>query len=189
MNKQKLEKWIASLSRIQNEVFSLLENKKRFNALVEKNNKKELEGELWDFIKINYAGNITMSICRQVDDHKDAVSLLNLLEDVLENAHTIPTSWLLEQWPEGKEEEPFKLLFSDSDHLVVKNVCSDITELKRITEAISNHRDKRIAHSDKKQVIPIEPEFNDIEKSVDFMEALFKKYYYLLKQSSHTFSL
>ncbi len=186
MNNQKLEKWISYLDRINPEVHYLLENRKIFRLLVsEHNSGKFVDPRIWSFIKSNYQGNMTMCVCRQIDLDDNTISLLGLMKDLLKNYEMVTKKWFISNFPKSDREPTFVKLFKDGEIVDVENLRQDIKILKEQSEAVCNHRDKRIAHSDRNQQIPKEPVFNDIDKCVNVIEELFNKYYYLLKQSAH----
>ena len=58
------------------------------------------------------------------------------------------------------------------------------TTARKATRAIRDRANKFEAHKDKKQMLGSEPNFNDVDKAVAVICDLYKKYYYLLKQSS-----
>ena len=59
----------------------------------------------------------------------------------------------------------------------------DLEELKSKAKICEKYADRRIAHSDKRAISSI-PTFPDLDKCIDFLELLIKKYYLLFRAGS-----
>ncbi len=180
----KLEKWIKELKSLMGDVVYLKKNNEEFLALAGKWNNKKLDLDLWNFAKRNYVSYMSMAIRRLCDDHRDAISLWKLINDININASAIKSSWFLKEYPDGKNESLFKELFGDSPVLQTEVVTTHLQNLEASTKAIRDRADKFEAHKDKKPKLEVEPNFNDVDNAVEVICALYKKYYYLLTQSS-----
>lgn len=184
----KLEKWLDELSRLTGDIAYLKKNNSEFLTLVKKWNNKKLEFELWNFTKRNYVSYMSMAIRRLCDNHKDSVSLWKLINDIQENSLAIKSSWFLKEWPDGEEETLFKHFFGNQKSVVESTVAKHKKLLEDTTKSITDRADQFEAHKDKNPKLEAQPNFNDIDKSVELICNLYNKYYYLLKQSSNSFS-
>ncbi len=183
----KLNKWQKELKSLMGDVVYLYQNNKEFLSLVDKWNNKSLDYEIWNFAKRNYVSYMSMAIRRLCDDHKDAISLWKLINDIQINASAVKRSWFLSEWPDGEGESLFIEFFDKEKVLKDSIVANHISNLENTTKSIRDRADKFEAHKDRNQKLPSEPVFNDIDKSVDVICELYKKYYYLLTQNSLSF--
>lgn len=180
----KLDKWISELKTLMGDVVYLQKNNTEFIQLAQKWNSKQLDIELWSFAKRNYVSYMSMAIRRLCDDHRDAISLWKLINDIKQNASSVKRIWFLKEWPDGKHETQFKEFFDNSPILQDDIVSKHIKSLEDSTKAIRDRADKFEAHKDKKQKLDVEPNFNDVDIAVKVICDLYEKYYYLLTQSS-----
>lgn len=183
----KISKWLKELKEIHDKVFFLNENNKYFHQLVKDFNSKKLDFEIFRFCRRNYVTFMAMAVRRLIDRDNRTISLIKILDDLYKNSEAFTRKWFLKQFPGAENESLFKKFFGSGESLNKEVVESDIQKLIFITKKIKDFADKWEAHWDKKRFKVTTPNFNDLDMAVIRIVAIYKKYYYLLKQSSISF--
>lgn len=181
MQLNQIDNWIVSVNYLFNEINSLNKISRKFRDIAKRYNNKNIESELFRFIKVIYTSDIVMRIRRLIDEDKRTVSLFNLINEILFEYAIIDKKWFLNKYSDGKEEKMFKSLFKDN--IINTNLLiDDLNFLKKESVKIKIYADKIIAHKDKnipKNLLT----FNEVEFLIKIITDMFDKYYYLLKQS------
>lgn len=183
----KHKKWLAELEDIHNKVFFLQRNNQEFHKLKDKFNNKELPYDIFAFMRRNYITFMAMAIRRLVDRHKDVVSLIKIMDDLALNSDAVTRKWFLQLWPDASGEKLFEQFFGDNLVLNRETINEDMQELEFHTKKVADHADKWEAHWDKKRYTTGTVNFNDLDKAVRVLVEVYKRYYYLLKQSTIDF--
>jgi len=166
-----------------------LENRFVFNRLVEiiKDNPKIDKPNIFlDYIKINYVTAIVVAICRHIDRNSNSVSLINFLDDIYKNAKKITKEWFASQYKTieaTRGNNDFEKYFGNLEYVDPGIVYTDIGNLLFYTKEIKKFRHKKVAHLDRNEKIKFDIDFNTLNKVIDLIEEIIKKYYLLLTQS------
>lgn len=168
--KQKIEKWQRDIERIQQSVVRLCDYRRWnrvYETIVNANPRLHPGIPILDYFRNVYGDYAAMAIRRLARPHKDAVSLLGLLEDLAANASFITRDWMREfcrqpiaatggtQYPAAfandLADNDFKK-FADAtgQSLDAQIVLDDAAKLKIATEKIVALTDTAIAHDDRK---------------------------------------
>lgn len=192
-------KFIKSLQKdikeITDDISDLMWDRKMYNEFVEivtGNSKINTSNAFYDFIKTGHISHIVLGICRQIDQDDKALSLMNLLNKIFNNAEKITKDWFAVQYKnsvlgEGTGRAHFKEHFGELDFIDPSMVHADIGSLIFYTKEIKKYRNKRIAHVDRCVVIfDKDFSFETLNKAINIIEELGKKYYLLLHQGGIT---
>lgn len=132
-----------------------------------------------------------MAIRRQVKDdtHNDAISLVRLLNKIVEHPEVLSRKRFVELYTvdiEDDEERAYAELSGNTtfddfgiDYIDAHKVASDASKFLKSAEICETYADKRLAHFDKKGPGEI-PTHKNIDETIDILEELVKKYYLLL---------
>ena len=197
-NDKLIENLVQKLEEIESDfigddayaVGGALENRFLFNRLVEiiKDNSKIDKSNIFlDYIRINYVATVIIAICRQIDNNCDSVSLINLFHEVYDNAEKITKEQFVSQYKTTGIEHgnsDFKEHFGNLEYVDPSIVYADIGNLIFYTKEIKKFRHKRVAHLDKNKKIKFDIDFDILNKAIDLIEKIIKKYYLLLTQSA-----
>lgn len=201
MNSQKLEKWkkwIGDLNNsgsITNDLVELETARtiiKEIGKMVRANQYLQQPSTFYNVLSVCYAHSVLMYIRRQIRRDNDSISLIKLLDDLVENCQMISVDFYIalcaEPHPHPDDviwNEIYKKTFQDQfggdrqiclDPEIVKK---DITSLEEINKKSASFIDRRVAHLDKKEPDMV-PTFDEIESWCDTLIQVFKKYYSLL---------
>ena len=167
-------------------VVGIMENRyifKEFVKIIENNSEINKSNLFLDYIRINYINTIIIAILRQIDKHKDSKSLISFLYNIYNNTELITKEHFISQYSNVERgNRDFEENFGNLKYIDPGIVYKDIENLLFCTKEIRNVRNKRIAHKDKGKVL-FEISFNVLDKAVDLMDDIFKKYYLLLGQN------
>lgn len=204
-NKRLIRKWKKLLDEVINDLTNLMEGRYVFNEIVsickENENLKE-DNIFWQFLRINYVSSAVLNICRQVDTNHDSLSLINLLNEILQNSNTITKRWFASQYQKNIKGDPGKMNdfkkimfgvgkadfennFGKRNFIRKSMMSSDILKLKRHTKSIKKFRHKGIAHLDKNRKLKFNISFNDLNNAIDVLEKTALKYNLLLNQAAY----
>ena len=204
-NKKIIKKWKKLLDEIINDLTNLVENRYIFNKIVaicKGNEDLKEDNVFWQFLRINYISSAVLNICRQVDTHPDSLSLINLLNEILQNPKAITKRWFASQYQKNIKGDPKKMddfkrvmfgvgkvdfenKFGSRNFIRKLTVSSDVRELKCHTKNIKEFRHKRIAHLDKNRKLKFNISFNDLNNTIDVLEKTALKYNLLLNQAAY----
>ena len=184
----KIDKWLKDLQDIHDKVFFLWYNNKEFHKLKDRFNEKSLPFELFRFIRRNYVTFMCMGVRRLIDNDPQTTSLLRILEDIRDNSNAFNKSWFLEQHPDAPGEDLFEEFFGENGTLKKETASSDIEKLQWTTKKVKDYADKWEAHWDRQRFKVKYPNYRDLDFAVDSITEIYKRYYYLLKQSSLDFT-
>jgi len=202
-NDNYLEPLKRNLNDILEDVLDLIWNRKIYkDAVSNKRTIKEPKG-FYDFLKLTYASYAVIGVCRQIDRNKKSLSLLNLLNNLFDNPEKLLKKWFVNQYkqsldlkespdpnfPEEKGVKIFEKNFGKLDFVNPSIIYADIENLIFYTREIKEFRNKRIAHKNKKGKMIFKVNFNDLDKAINIIEELVRKYYLLLYSPSSLTSL
>jgi hypothetical protein len=204
MNPQKQEKWETWIDSIRRQVVHLMDFR-RWNAVYEDvvNNNPALNpnNQMLYYFRYVYKDYAVLAVRRLVKRDKDSITLIGLIDDLIENHTMLTRSWTYEMFrrplPGG-----FTYDASMSDHLAGlhwKNYCDasgqyldkgplevDLIELEEATQLLVHISDREIAHNDKRKVDPqfTRPTYDSLDNALALIERLTKKYTLILTGES-----
>jgi len=193
-----LRKWNGWLDRIfHDQLADLLVNRHHFHTLrecVQPYQGSEDGAELCRWIVQGYLAFATTAIRRTVDRDRRSISFLNLLDDVLAN-HTILTierhrRMYKRAFPKSRShvavsaaERAFAQITKNKRARVmsVKRIERDIRTLERASRIVRRYVNKVIAHTEKDRRRIGKIKHGHIDKAIDTLAELFKRYSLLIK--------
>lgn len=185
-----LQKDIEALS---GDVSDLMWHRKIYTDLAEivaSNPKINVPNAFHDFVKTSYVSSIVLGVCRQIDRDAQALSLINILQKIFDNAETITKDWFAAHYRnsalgESFGRKDFEERFGKLNFIDPSIVHGDIGNLIFHTKEIKKYRNKRIAHYQKGNVT-FDKNFNfsTINEAIDIIEGLYQKYHLLLHQKN-----
>jgi hypothetical protein len=203
MNPQKLDKWRRWMGEdpneeatLQKELIDLVNNQRVFNGIreiISNNPDIQQHSIFYTVFGANYADSVLMYLRRLAKRNKQGVSLIDLLEDLKQNAEMLTREWYTSEF--GAEsghnrldeinaknvEFTFDQHFAGEieSHLDPEVVQQDIDLLDSIHEACEELVDWRIAHLERKSPSSI-PTFDDLSRWIGEVRQVFWKYNLLL---------
>ena len=200
--KQKLEKWDRDIRRIRNAVMRLCDYRRWnrvYEAIVNANPGLHPGVPVLDYFRDVYGDYALMAIRRQAKPHKDAISLRGLLEDIALNPSLISRRWTQQLYMEPLEgsghvypeetaislaDSTFRDFADDSGEFLRQSlVTGDLAKLEDATAKIIDVSDRAIAHDDRRGP-EFEINFDQINRAVDVIEELTRRYNLLLTGAS-----
>lgn len=188
---QKFEKWNKWLDIIHSEITNLSIYKNIFwevQAIIKNNPKIQKPSSFYEFLGSSYIALIIMGIRRQIKIDKDSISFAKLLNEISINPEFITRKHFVDIYKENLDELTANEEFNDFaggciDHVDPQLVKKDLEELTCKGNLLEAYADKIIAHHDKKSPKSL-PTFDDVNKYIELLEELMKKYYLLFRAKS-----
>lgn len=188
-----IESLQKEIEEITGDISDLMWDRKmytEFAEMINGNPKINKPNAFYDFIKTGYVSHIVLGICRQTDKDEKALSLMNLMSRIFNDAEKVTKEWFAVQYnksPVLTEETGrthFKEHFGELDFIDPAIVHADIGKLIFYTKEIKKYRNKRIAHVDKGGVtFDKDFSFATLDKAIEMIEELGTRYYLLLRQT------
>ncbi|GEM_PF-4025103 len=201
MAQAKRDKWTRHIKRIETQVFRLMDYRRWnrvYEQIVNANPRLRPGIPVLDYFRHIYADYAAMAVRRQAKPHADAISLLDLIEDIAANPEAITLEWTValyqEPTPSGHRYDPamaqflaestFKQ-FADASGCVLDGAIAeaDAKALREATADIVEIVDGSIAHDDKTPP-SVRSTFDDLDKAVAIIARLTKRYSLLLTGAS-----
>jgi len=145
------------------------------------------QNKFYGFLGDAYGTLALMVIRRQVKSKKDSISLTGLLEEIYKNPKILSRKRFVNLYKEiGEDENVASEVFNGlvgkgRSYVDPDKVCSDLDELRQKTKKTETIVDKRLAHYDRGAININNITFEEIDESIDFLEGLLKRYYYLIR--------
>jgi hypothetical protein len=202
--------WRERLRLIGSDIGNLLLGRYIFREsqrVISKNPK--LRGIFTRWLAINYANNAVLGIRRAVDTDLRAVSLVNLLREIIANpevitrtvvCHPIAAGYLTRKRKRTTVGKLHKIVTNSrlneflkfyttlcapgSDYLDVQLIRRDVNLIQRKAKSAERFATKRIAHYDK--VSPNRMTYSEIDEAFDALDSLMPKYFELFDLGSWT---
>lgn len=183
MNRLEYNKLKRSLLKIKEDVRGLLISRyifKEVQRIIKDNPNIQIGSSFYEWMGYVYSTHAVVGVCRHVDKDQRSLSLIQFLEAVEKHAKYFTLTRFQRLYPKyiryNLANKTFKRFSgSQMDHLNPATVRSDIRTLKMIVKRISHYRHKRVAHLDKSKFKAF-PTYNDLDKALDKLEQLTKKY-------------
>jgi hypothetical protein len=160
-------------------------------AIVRDNPAIQEDSSFYDWMAYTYAGWAVVGVRRLVDKGPDSVSLANLLKAVAANPQALSREHFVALYkdsnlPLSYGEQVFdKHVGPGASHVSGVAVATDLDELEQAATSIRRYVNKRVAHRDRADFSEI-PTFDDLDKALDLVEALVKKYWFLFRAETLT---
>ena len=189
---QKFTKWDGWLDTIYKEVVSLVEYQQIFGKvqnIIKANPEIQEPNPFYRFLANTYGDSSIMGVRRQIKPHRDSISLVGLLEEIIRNLSVLSRKRFVELYRADMQSEAnciFDKRFAGTcaDHIDPNIVQKDLNELRAHGAKMEAYADKRLAHRDKKQ--PAVPTFGELDPCIDCLKKLTTKYSLLLKAEDLT---
>ena len=142
----------------------------------------------YEVFSVSYWQSCALAVRRQLDEDKRAASLMNILTKLEKNSAQITKDWWLTYfgWLGDEIEHEAREWFDeytipeDPDILSKKLVAQDIEELKRVSNEVTTFANKVVAHRELRAKDDPPVQTANIDKSVDALCALIRKYTLLI---------
>lgn len=186
-------KWHKWLKVIHSEVITLLLNRYIFSEvqkIVENNLEIQKPTIYYSFLGQTYSATQLITIRRQIKTDKDSISFAKLLKEIHNHPEVLTNKRFALLYEDGIQRNQayatFKKLFDPkgNGYLDKDKVEDDLKQLKKHTATIDDYTDKRVAHFDKRKPKLI-PTFIELDKTIDFLEKITKKYILLFEARSY----
>ena len=184
---QKFAKWDRWLDEIYKEVVRLVERQQIFGEvqdIIKANPEIQEPNAFYRFLANTYGDANIMGVRRQIKPHKDSISLVGLLKDIIENPSVLSRERFVKLYKTNMQsianrifDERFSIRYPN--HIDPVIVQQDLDELKAHGDTVEAFADKRLAHWDKKQ--PVVPTFGELDACIDCLKELTIKYRLLFR--------
>lgn len=196
MIRDKRNRWSRYIRRAEQQVIALLDYRRWnsiFETVVNSNPNLDAGNAILQYFRRIYGDYATMAIRRLAKPHDDAFSLLELVDDIATNPGLIRLDDMIEGYkephPDGTrydDEMAARLArstlapYADQSGDVFDPAVAqaDAQRLRDATEKIIAFADGAVAHDDRNP--PEAITFNDINKAIDVIEEIARKYILLL---------
>jgi hypothetical protein len=185
---QKYKKWLRWLDTISHEMTLLVWSNnlyKEIREIVAANPAINTGNKFYDWLTRNYVHTTLMGLRRQLDRHKDAISLFKLLDDMKANYSLLTREYHLSLYSRDMRslgERIFDQLSGEGRNTYPKEkIEADRQQLEGIAVFHKGFIDRRIAHYDKVNRLETLPTIQDLYNAVDHVEKTVIKYHLLLK--------
>ena len=197
----KIDNWIRCLEIIEKEIYELLMLRYVFwelQNIIKTNPKIQTDGYFYEWLGITYSKTTSIGVRRQLDTRSDVITLGRLLSEIqrtptilsLKRFENFYTKDLRNQTEEDRmfynfekkraEKEFKKFSGKLKTHVDPDCVSQDLTLLSKACKPILKYVNKRVAHRDKKEFTTL-PTYNDLNKAIDLLLDVYKKYVLLLR--------
>lgn len=195
------EEWRKDLDRIKKDTHELFSARRTFRDLGEvfraNPRLQERGGDIWEWMRVNYASYLTMRIRRETDDQGNTVNLNQLLNEMETRPEVVTRgryfAMLNLQPPQMFLKEPNERYFTKTwmaegaaadpvnpaeDRLDPARVTADREALQAAAEPVRDVANKQVAHRTRVDVKRLT--FPEVDAAFDAIEQTLTKYYVLL---------
>jgi hypothetical protein len=193
---EKLLKWIKWIEVIRKDTESILLNKdihSRYLEIVKANREIQSPSDFHEWTIRNYGSYVVMAIRRQLDNDSDVISLKRLLTELKESPQSLTKAWFRTLYKDTSNNGPIPIeAFADGDfeshagtleYFAPAIAGADLAKLKTLGKAITRYANKQVAHRTK---VKASLTFSEINKFLEEIESIVKKYILLLTASGYT---
>jgi len=184
---QRFEKWERWLEAIREEVMDLVRSKHIFwklGDIVKNNPKIQKPNSFYKFAGETYFAYAVMGIRRQIRPHKDSISFVGLLQEIIETPCVLSRERFVALYEKDAQFEAnhdfAKFAREDTDYINPNLVHQDLSKLKKLGNKVEEFADRQIAHYDKRPAKKV-PSFGELDDCIDFLGELTEKYWLLFK--------
>ena len=196
---QKFEKWSRWIETIYYEVVELVTKRQifeRVKSIIRQNPSIQKPSSFWSFLEHTYIAYSVMAVRRQIKPHSDSISLIGLLEEIIETPCVMSREWFVGLYMNDSHEADmqedmcyvanavFDRKFSGKckDYIDPVIVQQDLSELKTHggeSGKLEEFADRLFAHRDKRD--PRIPTFNELNACIDCLQKITSKYLLLIQ--------
>ncbi len=183
-----LIKWSQWIEFIQDDVTQLLSDREIFRQYIEivKANKEiQSPSDFYLWVKNNYVSAAVSSVRRQLDNDKRVISLMRLLIEIKANSKSLSRVWY-------KNKHQYNWADIDFTRIAGNGICfdgkiaqHDIDSLKILGKNIEGFANTYIAHRSKNPM-DIVPTYKDLDRFIDELNTIIRKYILLFTGSGYT---
>lgn len=142
----------------------------------------------WEYMADTYATTQAAAVRRQVDLHKDAVSLVKLISEIAESSSKIQRdAWIaLAANPDERSAQlaikSWESTYGGKERLDAILVRADAEDLLNVTGPVRRYVDWHVAHFDARAIRATDmPTFTDLDQAIDSIGDLYQRYTNLLE--------
>jgi hypothetical protein len=191
--------WVTDFETITNDTYELFALRRTFRDVAEVFQKnvrlQQAGGHLWEWMLLNYVGNVLMRIRRLVDSQHGTVNFKQLMH-AIEGRPTVITRARREAMHGPASSELVQKIVSEhftktwvrkqqgaagapQDAVDAAIVASDRDGLEAALERVTEFANRTVAH--RTRIAPGQITYKELDAAFDAVEATLKKYYELLK--------
>jgi hypothetical protein len=197
----RIDKWVRWLSIIEKDIYELLMLRYVFwevEKIIKANRKIQTDGYFFQWLGITYSKTASICVRRQLDSNARVITLGRLLSEIQRSPAVLSLSrfesfytkdhdtrteeqrmfYNLEKTRAEKEFRQFS--GKVKVHVDPASVSKDLVRLERTCYPILKYVNKRVAHRDKKEFTAL-PTFNELDRAIQTVFDVFKKYVLLLR--------
>ncbi len=194
---QKLKKWRKWMKVIEKEICSLVADANIFwevQDIIRENPSIQKPSSFYRYLARTYLSHALAGLRRQIKPHKDSISFVGLLNEIIENPKELSLDYYCSLWSESGA--PQQLARSGLDYQQViqtefeqyadasgaymcpQKVVADREKLKSTLAKHEAFADKRIAHWDKDEP-EVVPTFGELDDCIKLLDKTYVKYHLL----------
>ena len=191
--------WNDTAKRAYDDAVQLHWNRRMFRTLaaVFRANPRlqETGGPFWEWVRYNYIAGAGMAIRRELDRDGSVPNLRRMLHEMISRPTVLSRARYLARWDpqsEGARQlanrgfESFGFVQPSTDpaedHIDPANVATDLERLGSQTDAVQSFIEQTIAHRQRSEPDPVT--FAEFNETIAVVEAVFKKYYARITQTT-----
>ena len=183
---QKFEKWERWLEIIRKEVMDLVRSKHIFwqlGDIVKNNPEIQKPNSFYKFVGETYFAYAVMGIRRQIKPHRDSISIVGLLKEIVEMPCILSRERFVGLYESNAQYEAnhdfAQFARADADYIDIALVQQDLGKLEKLGSAVEHLADRRIAHYDKRPAVKQVPSFGELNECIDYLADLTERYWLL----------
>lgn len=184
--RQKWKKWIDKIGHDLGDLLISQDIFKEVAQIVASNKQIRSSPFFFTWIQNNYMDSIVVGLARLNDHDGRTISLHNLIKEIKENPEAITRDYFVSRYRKWMQEKGMadndfnKFAQKNNQYISSSKLNKDIKHLDEETELIKNFRDQWVAHLDMNQAIKQLPTHNDVEKALEYLDEIFRRYYMLI---------
>ncbi|MGH7431166.1 MAG: hypothetical protein ACREI5_05045 [Candidatus Methylomirabilales bacterium] len=186
-------KWNDWLSTIYSDIQGVLINRHIFREvqqIIRANPKIQIDSSFFEWMVNVYAAAAVIGVRRQLDEDQDSISFARLLGEIMASPKVLSRERFVALYkgsviPNKYAHHDFdKFSGPGGSYVDPVPVQADLSTLRQKAARIRKYANKRIAHFDKSDFKHL-PTYADLDESLDYLEALLKKYLLLFRAEGH----
>ena len=186
-----IKKWKRWLKVIYKDLVTLAAYRHVFQEIqeiVRKNPKVNVGSSFHDLIATGYSTFASISVRRQLDRDRRSVSLALLMDDILKNPAALSRRRMVKLYQRSRLPAAMAHRHMDNSQRMgrvrinMRQVRKDLAALDCNCNRVRRYVNKHVAHRNRQPLRSL-PTFEDLNRSIDFLEELFKRYNFLIEGS------
>ena len=184
--RQKWKEWIDKTCHDLGDLLISQDILKEVSQIVASNEQIESSPFFFNWIQDNYVDSVVIGIGRLNDHDNRAISLYNLIKEVIENPEVITRDYFVSRYEEwlqekGMADRDFNNFAEVNENFISKKKLQpDLMFLDDKTKLIKGFRNQWVAHLDRNRPLKQLATHNDVENSLSALDGIFRKYYMLI---------